>query len=402
MSCTFLYRKPYRFVPFADSPPSRQIAVGHHVLRRDLYTGKMHLRIEALAPVHVGAGDGAIVAGLSGNPVKAFFRIGDKLVIPGSSLRGVVRSIAEAITHSCGPAVPDAKRQSSGDRRGHQRTLEEALPPNLRTKCLAQGNDRADSLLLCPTCRLFGTVNRNRHYRGQVRFGDFVMTTGQRVDQLIPRLQSPFRNYPTNDGERFIGGNERLYYCRLYQMQPRTTCTPELCEVCAKEEYFNQLDRISADEARTRPVRFRGRKFYCHGRTVRPSVDLQGNRVGVWVECAAPGSTFEGDLWFENLTRDDLQVLAFSLGLGGVLQLKLGYGKPVFLGSVQIELVTVNLRTGQLPQPAIKWFVDLGRSFTSRQADAVRTILCWDNAWDGLEPPNAPPNPPKVENRYIY
>lgn len=62
------------------------------------YTGKLVLEMETLSPVFVGSGFEK-----SENEIlyKSFIRFLDKPVIPGSSIKGMLRTICQAVSYSC-------------------------------------------------------------------------------------------------------------------------------------------------------------------------------------------------------------------------------------------------------------------------------------------------------------
>lgn len=79
-----------------------------------------------------------------------FFRSEEQLTVPGTTLKGAVRSIAEAISASC---VSVRSRRDSRELRGYSRCDVKKGARNIR---------------ICPACRIFGTTN----YRGHVSFSD--------------------------------------------------------------------------------------------------------------------------------------------------------------------------------------------------------------------------------------
>jgi hypothetical protein len=55
------------------------------------------------------------------------------------------------------------------------------------------------------------------------------------------------------------------------------------------------------------------------------------------------GRLVQGQVDFENMTAPELGLLFFALGLDGSIALKLGGGKPVGLGSLQVAWAELNL-----------------------------------------------------------
>jgi len=159
--------KPYDFVPLPDRV-ERAKSAGHDSFKRGLLTGTIVGELVALTPVHVASGNVELTGNNRIPLVKAHFRAGGKIAIPGSSLKGAVRSIVEAITRSC------VRVQS--------RTLRDKLPRGFEPCEPRDGN-----ALLCPACRLFGAMG----YQGQVRFLDASLIQGKLTTMFTPSLFAP-------------------------------------------------------------------------------------------------------------------------------------------------------------------------------------------------------------------
>jgi hypothetical protein len=159
--------KPYAFVPLPDRV-ERGKPAGHDSLHRGLLTGTIAGELVALTPVHVASGGIELTDNNRIPLVKAHFRTDGRAAIPGSSLKGAVRSIVEAITRSCV--------------RVRSRTLRDRLAPEFEP-CEARDRNAA----LCPACRLFGAPG----YQGQVRFADAPLIQGQFTTILVPSLFAP-------------------------------------------------------------------------------------------------------------------------------------------------------------------------------------------------------------------
>jgi len=86
---------------------------GHDRWSPDLLRGHLKLALRPLTPLHVG-GPVPVPAqelgfkGITGL-VRPFYRQGRRLVVPGSSLKGALRSLVEMFTYSC-PVTDESKR----------------------------------------------------------------------------------------------------------------------------------------------------------------------------------------------------------------------------------------------------------------------------------------------------
>lgn len=200
--------KPYDFVPFPKKPPSREAGVGQDRLKADRLSGILELTLETLTPVHVGSGYSDFVT--AGNQqylaaLQASKRVVEentlrrRYLIPGSSLKGAVRSIMEAISPSCAVATRF-------------------------TRDLPRGSGACrDPENLCIACRLFGAQD----YQGHLQFEDAVAPKGSLVLLHTPLLWSPARGARTLPphylDDRQAKGRKFYYHARNPQgVDPRT------------------------------------------------------------------------------------------------------------------------------------------------------------------------------------
>lgn len=202
------------------------------------------------------------------------------LVIPGSSLKGVVRSIYESITESCLCKI--------------SRKPKLHIEPSF-SECSANNTKG-----VCPACRIFGAMG----YLGLVRFEDAVRD--RRGFQLfhVPPLNSP--NLNAQDEGEFI--------------------------------YFDLEKTVNSQEDKKQmppKPRLRGRKVYPHS--------LEQIPAGITVQGAKVGSQFRTAIRFANITETELGALLIALGLDSKnpFVLKMGGGKAVGKGSVEVTLLGV-------------------------------------------------------------
>ncbi|MCA1592684.1 MAG: RAMP superfamily CRISPR-associated protein, partial [Acidobacteria bacterium] len=157
--------KPYGFVPISDKNMRQERPAGHDSYKDKLRTGSINGTLVALSPLHIASG-GIELTGTQPSLVKAHFRRNERPTIPGSSLKGAIRSIVEAISNP-----PSCLRVTQA--------RPDSLPRNIR-RC-----SKADSL--CVACRMFGAMG----YLGQVRFSDAVLSHGNTEIALLPSLFAP-------------------------------------------------------------------------------------------------------------------------------------------------------------------------------------------------------------------
>lgn len=216
--------KPYKLIdlPF-DAQITRQKPAGHDKFLPDKLSGQLRLLGEALSPVHVASG---LIErrGYQQHPlVKSLLRVGETPVIPGSSFKGCVRSIVEAISPSC-VRVTRARRQ---------------LPDKLQ-ECGKKEE-------LCLACRIFGAQD----YLGLIRFSDFRLKeepTKALIVAEVPPFYRP-RNrevlyYSEQGRKRYVRG--RKFY--MHGAQQARDKTP--IEVCQTGSHFEGIiDFTNLDEA---------------------------------------------------------------------------------------------------------------------------------------------------------
>ncbi|HEX6290119.1 MAG TPA: RAMP superfamily CRISPR-associated protein [Herpetosiphonaceae bacterium] len=172
--------KPYTLIDLPHGAPvERRSPIGHDALRQDLLAGWIDLELEALTPVHVATGLLKLVDGSDGTLARALVRVGGTPVIPGSSLKGCIRAIVEAISASCVRVT-------------RSRDLPSALAP-----C-------SDKDQLCLACRIFGAMD----FQGLVRFGDLRLAQGDVAVAEVPQLFQPRPREGPYVRERFVRGRK--------------------------------------------------------------------------------------------------------------------------------------------------------------------------------------------------
>ena len=156
--------KPFAFVPLPRRV-SRREPIGHDQYHEDHISGQIHGTIEALSPIHIGSG--VIDIGRDVELIKTAVRTGENIVIPGSSLKGAIRSVVEAISESC------VSKVSYQVRRAVPREFSECRQKNR----------------LCVACRMFGAMG----FQGNIAIQDAPHIHGEIGTEYVPELFSPGR-----------------------------------------------------------------------------------------------------------------------------------------------------------------------------------------------------------------
>ena len=213
--------KPFEFVPF-PTKSSRQATKGHDIYHAQDFSGKFSYRLVALTPIHIASGTYAlspeeVALGYEGI-VRDCYRVGDRPAIPGSSLKGMVRAIVEAVSASCVMVTKVETDQLPGGEK-----LTRGCQP-----------DRA-----CPACSMFGRLNR----LGKVSFSDALLEPGQRTEPYhLPSLHRPHPDSPVYlDETKHYKGRKFYYHGQPGQSlgQPIVEVIPKKGELKGDFEFIN-------------------------------------------------------------------------------------------------------------------------------------------------------------------
>lgn len=275
--------KPYQLVPFPAGQPQRKKGVGQDRVRekeegKNLFSGWLDIELLTLRPLQVATGITDFVRTASGERLAQAqasikhiaadpSRVIQSPVLPGSSLKGAIRSLVEVLSPSCVRIVGGLVRS--------------ARPMHL-TAC-------TDAKNLCPACRLFGTQD----YKGQVSIGDAMLPLGSLAVLGTPLLWTPARSRGRGLPPRYLDSRGKAKGSKVYE------------------------HRQTASGADPRVV-------------VRPHVSTPTR------------------LSLTNLSGAELGLLVAALGNHPQhsFPIKIGAGKPVGMGSVEVRIKTAVLLAG--------------------------------------------------------
>lgn len=282
---------PYGFVPLGPKPPTRRAPLGHHRLDENGVHGVLVCRLTTKTPLFVY--DPRYAKALPNGHEEARFPVDNEIkeaVIPGSSLKGVIRSLLEAVEPSCF-ALPNDWTNGERTYRGSGITRDR---PPIKVRLSAGFETCSDDQRLCPACRIFGAVGRRGEWAwtGSVSISDARSPRGQY--KLLSLATLGVLSTPKPEGRP-----------REYLIQPG--------------------DLV------------KGRKFYRH-RLDPPEPTTRRDRQTKTVERVDRGAVFHFTVEYENLRDDELRPLLYAIVLEPALWHKVGMGKPLGLGSAQIEI----------------------------------------------------------------
>ncbi|HUX76064.1 MAG TPA: RAMP superfamily CRISPR-associated protein [Anaerolineae bacterium] len=166
--------KPYDFVDIEPlGPDDRQHPAGHERYHPGTVSGRLEATLIVATPLHVSSGRVKMRKGKQPPLVREMTRVNGQLCVPASTLKGVVRSVVEAITRSC-LRITDAHM-----RRGKWKRYDVRYPEGTRG-C-------SDPKRLCIACRMFGALG----FEGHIRFDDAVLRAGSLAIASMPALWEP-------------------------------------------------------------------------------------------------------------------------------------------------------------------------------------------------------------------
>jgi len=312
---------PFNFVGLDPATPVKREHPEMHqaVIAQDgglLFSGRLLCYIAAISPIFIphrtrGVSTDNLPNGKRHPRFSKFFDLGDDIpVIPGASLKGAIRSVAEALANGC------------------MSTYAEAYPlPSSYTPC-------SDFRSLCPTCRLFGMSTADQaseeqlFFKGRVSIGDARWTTASAA-------------HTADGGPLYL---QEVTLAILSSPRPRHT-------------RFYRRGKFA-----------RGRKFYYHRDGLGIVTSDRKSNQNCTVKPLAAGSMFQFEVTYHQLTQAELALLVFALELDPKLRSlatgmprvddgklifrtnpqgqvvpgvyhKLGYGKPIGLGSAAINII---------------------------------------------------------------
>lgn len=328
---------PYNFVPLEGK------CLRYAPMLGDL-TGVIECTLTTLSPLFIP--DTESKEERNDIPSYKFFSYdGQTPVIPGSSIRGVVRGVYEAAFNGCLSALSSehhlARRLNRiyMNNEVHSKKIESLLDNNGK---YAPCENRKE---LCSACMLFGMVPRDDTGKAQgsrVRFGDAELAPVPQDGLFQPAGELKPLGVPKPSAVEFYteppqGFNVKPHYFWTY-------------------DHYRTDKNIQIDLSSKKP-KPRGRKFYWHGKT-QPLLHGNTNDTSInMIRTIRPLSqdvTFALKVYFENITTVELARLCWALDFGDSAKNsdcpdlhvhKLGQAKPFGYGSARIIINKISCRS---------------------------------------------------------
>ncbi len=274
---------PYDFVPIDwDESPIRKPASPHS--RFSGVSGKIEGTITAETPVFIfdspkrNSGAEPFITNYQGQHI-----------IPGSSLKGLFRSLIETVGNGC-LMFHELKYKYEHKREQITVNYQNKLPKTFK-KC--------NSSDLCIACRMFGRIaepnDDSKLHLGNISFNDAV--------------------------EVKIYKHKAIYTTALMGPKPHHQAF-----------YLNPTK-----------TRIAGRKFYFHQPRGIPAAPQTKTKYNEHIIPVDTGSQFAFSLQFTNLETLELQTLLYTLVLEQDMRHKIGYAKPAGFGSACFDITKLTL-----------------------------------------------------------
>ena len=182
----------------------------------------------------------------------------------------------------------------------------------------------------CPACDLFGMVGKDNEsgIGSKIRFSD-ARVTG--IDNYELCYEKPL--------VRETLGTPKLSNPEFYLMRPEGA-------VSWNYDYYVK-DGCIHFYSKENPLKIRGRKFYCHQPDVKFPKDVEPTELNATIRPVKEGLTFEGQLYYENISEKQLKQLMWILGAreeSSNVCFKLGSGKPLGYGSISMQITACEER----------------------------------------------------------
>lgn len=269
-------------------------------------------------------------------------------VIPGSELRGMIRSVYETLTDSCmGVLNEDIKAEMRVF--GKKEIAEKTIGDVAGDFAPCKTNENR-----CPSCDLFGMVGNDniQAQTSKIRFSDG-----------IPEKDLDVKEYYLEDVILEPLASPRVSNIEFYLERPNDKAT-----FWNYDYYIIGNTKEPQSYPETSPATLRGRKYYWHNIERKfPKVDKKKlQETNMEVRPVKKDITFVGKVYFDGISQKQLNQLLWILNGGkdekqpktGNIAYKLGAGKPLGLGSVELKVINCKKRIIEMAEDKISYTVE--------------------------------------------
>ncbi len=309
---------PYDFVRIDWKwPPERRIPTWHHRLFgvgvERLYSGYLDVDLYVETPLFIASSHAE--ASDAQKPVSCMQNARGEYIIPGSSLKGMLRCLVETLGNGC-------LMLFDGDYERRKIDYSREVPAAFQ-RCTHNTD-------LCIACRIFGMLGvRGGIFQGKVNIGDAL-------------------SYP-----------DKIYFHEPIYTKPLMEPKPHHASF-----YLDKSRRYIA-----------GRKYYFHHAPeclspleAKKTQNRSGHRANRYIQPFDCETAFHFRIDFTNLESDEFAALLFAVALEEDMRHKLGYGKPLGLGTVALLPVSMTL-------------IDYSVRYAHAGANKGKTIINGNDLW---------------------
>ncbi|EGG0461950.1 hypothetical protein IDR50_000438 [Campylobacter lari] len=278
---------PYRFVNLHEKvfyPKDEEISFD--VPYKDEQSGVIDIKIIAKSPIFVGDKKSE-----DDKEVK-FFKIDEKFCIPSSSIRGVVRTLAEVLSF--------AKLKTQDLRLSYNKS-KKLFYKKSTLDLLKQTQINYDDDKLDMVERIFGYVKKDEALKSRVNFSNFYTHNAKELQPIPLILSSP-----------------RPTFYPYYILQDNDTC-------------------FTYDDAN---AKLSGFKFYVPKNNMYQKNNKENPKIDTKIQALDKGAVFEGKMRYFNLTPQELGLLLLTLSVFDSQEYyyKIGGAKAFGYGDCHIQI----------------------------------------------------------------
>lgn len=307
------FANPYNFISIDEENIHRKKNNPSHE-RFSAYSGKLVCRLYSITNL--------LTAGENNSHFKKQVLINGKPGIHASSLKGMLRSTAEAISNSCISQISEIykyRSQISSDYTSLSSGVDyKKINEKNRTfikfnhkhllneKALIDSCNEENGLCIC--CRLFGTTTVKENSNKEESFthkGKIMLSDAEYIGLYVDSNTINEKGDPCI--EKFIK--------RHSLSNPKNH----------HESFYLNGNKI------------KGRKFYYHQKDDKFLPNIENDTIQIYL--VKEGAIFKFYLAFENLTKEEYGLLMLMLELEPWLCHKIGMGKPLGLGSCKLQIM---------------------------------------------------------------
>jgi CRISPR/Cas system CSM-associated protein Csm3 (group 7 of RAMP superfamily) len=305
--------------------PERRPPTWHHRLTgqgtQPFYSGHIEVDVYAETPLFIA--DPRSVPSDPTKPAQSMQNKQGEYVIPGSSLKGMLRCLVETLGNGCLTLFDGQYERNRVD-------YTTAIPQAFQ-HC-------ADNTHLCIACRIFGMLKERTGgvFLGKVNVGDACVYTDS-IYKYSPIYTTPLMEPKPHHADFYLDASRKYISGRKY--------------------YFHH----SPDQG---PL------------TENRLIYMAGRPANRYIQPLDYGTQFHFRVDFTNLEEDEFAALLMAIALEEDMRHKIGYGKPLGLGSIRlspISLTLVNYAT-RYTQPGVS------RGISVKEKDDM-----WNFIYDQLD-----------------